>query len=89
MQACGIKVASGSSLEIASMDYPSIGALKGDGILEVYLNIPPLGGAESSIYQGLLARWIIHNGVAKPVTAWAEKLENSLQPIGSMVWLNC
>ena len=89
MQACGIREASGSSLETATADYPSIGALKGDGILEVYLDVPPLNGGDPAAYRGLLARWVIHKGVAKPVTNWAEKLETAPAPLGSMAWLNC
>ena len=90
MKSCGIKFADGSWIETADVDQPQIGARKGDLILEVYLNVPPIPGDDrSGPYTDLVARWIIRNGRPNPESAWAKEIQNKTRPLKSAAWLNC
>ncbi|HEX7965332.1 MAG TPA: hypothetical protein VF651_06405 [Gammaproteobacteria bacterium] len=89
IQACGIKFADGSYQEAAVSDIPDIGAHKGDVILEIYIDVPPMPGGTASAYRGIVARWVISKGVARPNTRWAQWLQEKEIPIGSADWMNC
>lgn len=89
MKACGITFADGSSAEKLTQDNANLGVHKGDIMLDVYINIPPLPDQDPAAYSDLLARWAISRGVAKPMSGWAESLQNKPTPIGSMTWMNC
>ena len=89
IQACGIKFADGTYQEIATSDIPDIGAHKGDVILEIYIDVPPMPGGTASAYKGIVARWVISKGVARPDTGWAHWLQEKEIPIGSADWMNC
>jgi hypothetical protein len=93
MRICGMTFAEGTWIEKQTVANPQIGSLAGDTILEVYFNIPPMPGDNRPearvIYNDLLARWIIRNGKAMPVSGWAKTLQESPIPMRSTQWLNC
>lgn len=89
LQSCGIKFAVGSYQEVATSDTPSVGAHKGDVILEIYIDVPPMPSGDADAYKGLVARWVISKGIARPVTGWAHWLQEKVVPIGSADWMNC
>lgn len=93
MKSCKITFADGSWVEKQTVAIPQIGALAGDTILDVYINIPPMPGDDrpeaKPIYNGLLAQWIIRNNRAIPISGWAKTLQQSPQPIRSAGWMNC
>ena len=88
--ACQIKIDRDASWsEAADHDYPQIHAIKGDTIIEIFIDIPLLPGQNPEAYRGLVARWVIHNGEANPESGWANQLQNKPPPIGSSAWMNC
>ena len=93
MNSCGITFSNGAWYEKQTEARPHIASLAGDFVLEVYINTPPMPGDNRPearvIYNDLLARWIIRNGKAIPISGWAKTLQLAPIPIRSAQWMNC
>lgn len=90
MRSCGISFSDGSWIEKADYDQPTIEAHKGDLILEVYINVPPMPTDQQTyIYNDLLARWVIRKGQSIPESGWAKWIQNKPRPLQSISWMNC
>jgi len=94
LSACGIRLETETSYaELAHFDMPEFDAIKGDLIVDILMDFPPLPGDEADArrgkYHDIHALWIVRDGVPRPQSGWAGSLQNKPSPLGSPSWLDC
>jgi hypothetical protein len=83
-----------SSLETLTAPAPQYGAKAGQTVLKLLMDFPPpprpegpsLPQPQQKNVQGI---WIIDHGIATPVSAWANVLQNRPVPLGYDASNNC
>lgn len=90
MHDCGIRIQRDTSwAEVATNDTPTVKAKKGDVIVQIVFDAPPLPDDSPGVYKSLNAIWVASGGTITPRNGWAEQLQNKPPPIGSASWMNC
>jgi hypothetical protein len=90
MQECEIRIHRDLSwAEIATSAKQTIDAKKGDLIVQLIFDAPPVPDDNPAVYKDLSAIWVISKGFVRPVSGWVDQLQHKPPPISSPLWMNC
>jgi hypothetical protein len=84
-----------SWIETRSVAWPDYGAKPGDTVLKLVFDVPPApkqpgpGAKPNPPQKNVTAFWVISNGKAEPLSAWAKALQTRPVPLGYDESNNC
>jgi hypothetical protein len=96
MQSCKMTIHHDTSwMETRNVAWPEYGAKPGETVLKVVFDVPPApmqpgpGVKPNPPQKNVTAIWIISNGKASALSAWANALQNRPVPLGYDASNNC
>lgn len=95
MASCKMKIHKDTSwIETRAVKWPEYGAKPGDTVLKLIFDVPPAPkqpgpSAPNPPQLNIVGIWVISNGKASPVSAWANALQNRPVPLGYDDSNNC